>query len=270
MTQDEAFEQLNIIVDLIPAGSSNRPSSLPGGDKIQPSFITIHNTANASKGADALMHAKYVKGPDARARKVSWHFTVDDKRCVKHLPTNEKGWHAGAGNSKSIGIEVCENKGIDEDAAVERASLLAAVLMFALNIPPDRIVSHQHWTGKDCPHIILRRPGGFNALREQAADFLSQLEEGAPAGVAPLSAMAAGAGALGFEATAGGLSVIADQIAAVQFMGFGPGGITAPMRSAASEDPIQELERLVGRLTLENERLRRALKDMQDVTLETD
>lgn len=260
MTQDEAFERLNIIVDLIPAGSSNRPGSLPGGQKIYPSYITIHNTANASKGADALMHARYVKGPDARARKVSWHFTVDDKRCVKHLPTNEKGWHAGQGNSKSIGIEVCENKGIDEEAAVERASLLAAVLMFALSIPSERIVSHKNWTGKDCPHIILRRPGGFDAFRKQASDFLSELEETASAHV---TAIAPGATESGFEATAGVLSVVADQIAVVPFAG-------ARIQPAAGEDPVSELEQLVGRLTLENERLRRALRDMQDATFEVD
>lgn len=267
MTQEEALERINVIVDLIPAGSSNRPSSLPGGQKIQPTHITIHNTANAAKGADALMHAKYVKGPDARARKVSWHFTVDDKRCVKHLPTNEKGWHAGVGNSRSIGIEVCENKGIDEEAAVERASLLTAVLMLALNIPPERIVSHQDWTGKDCPHIILRRTGGFDAFRSQAADFLAEIEA-PPAGVAPLAAFAPGYIGPSLETSAGGLSVVADQVSLVPFMSFGPMGGTVPVQYAPSGDSVSELEQLVGRLTLENERLRRALAEMQDINLE--
>lgn len=39
MTQDEAYERLNIEIDLIPTGSSNRP-----GTRIQPTYITIHNT----------------------------------------------------------------------------------------------------------------------------------------------------------------------------------------------------------------------------------
>ena len=164
MTPDEAYERLNIETDLIPAGSSNRP-----GTRIQPTHITIHNTANSGKGADARMHARYVKGADARVRQVSWYFTVNDKCCIKHLPANEKAWHAGWGNSKSIGIEICEHKGIDKEAAIDRASLLTATLMFALNIPRENIVPHQFWTGKDCPRVVLREAGGFDAFRDRVA-----------------------------------------------------------------------------------------------------
>jgi len=170
MDLEEAFSRLNISVDLIPVGSSNRP-----GTSIQPTHITIHNTANSDPGADAAMHAVYVKGADARRRKVSWHFTVDDRQCFKHLPTNELAWHAGAGNERSVAIEVCQNQGINKAAAMERASLLAAVLMSFYGIPPERVVTHQFWTGKDCPEVILREPGGFQAFRQRARNFLDQL-----------------------------------------------------------------------------------------------
>ena len=265
MTQDEAFEQLNVTVDLIPPGSSNRP-----GTKIQPTHITIHNTSNASKGADALMHAKYVKGPDARLRKVSWHFTVDDKRCIKHLPTNEKGWHAGSGNSVSIGIEVCEHKGINKEAAIERAALLSAVMMLALGIPSDRIVPHQAWTGKDCPHIILREPGGFGAFRDRAAELLSEIQS-APAGVAPQMGVAPqSAVALAFsEEAAGGLMALAEQTTAPA-ISAGPAGGPSVVFGGSAEDYVAELERTVGRLAVENERLRRAVSELHDVTFEAD
>src|SRR5438045_4205819 len=90
MTIDEALQRLNISMDLIPRTNSNRP-----GTAITVAYITIHNTDNANRGADALAHARYVKGADARQRRVSWHFTVDDQRCVRHLPLSEMGWHAG-------------------------------------------------------------------------------------------------------------------------------------------------------------------------------
>jgi hypothetical protein len=172
MSLEEVYERLNISVDLIPHGSSNRP-----GTPLHATYITIHNTANTDPGADAAMHATYVKGADARRRKVSWHFTVDDTRCVKHLPTNEVAWHAGAGNTQSIGIEVCQHQGIDKAEAITRASLLTAVLMSFYGIDSEHIVPHHFWSGKDCPEVILREPGGFDAFRRQAQDFLMQLAQ---------------------------------------------------------------------------------------------
>ncbi|HEY0736897.1 MAG TPA: N-acetylmuramoyl-L-alanine amidase [Herpetosiphonaceae bacterium] len=172
MKLDEAFARLNVVVDLIPRSLSNRP-----GTAMHPTFITIHNTANNSPDADALMHARYLKGDDARRRKVSWHFSMDDTRCVKHLPTNEVAWHAGPANTQSIAIEVCQNQGINKAEAISRASLLTAVLMSFYNINADHVVPHKFWTGKDCPEVILREPGGFDAFRRQAQDFLMQLSQ---------------------------------------------------------------------------------------------
>lgn len=172
MKLDEAFARLNITVDLIPPTLSNRP-----GTPMSPTFITIHNTANNDPDADALMHARYLRGPDARRRKVSWHFTVDDTRCVKHIPTNEVAWHAGPANTQSIAIEVCQNRGIDKAAAISRANLLTAVLMSFYGIDAQHVVPHQFWTGKDCPEVILREPGGFETFRRKAQDFLMQLAQ---------------------------------------------------------------------------------------------
>jgi hypothetical protein len=242
MTQDEAFRKLNVTVDLIPPGSSNRP-----GTRIRPTFVTLHNTANAAAGADAAMHARYLRGADARARRVSWHFTVDDERVFKHLPTNELGWHAGPGNSRSIGIEVCENRGIDTAAAIDRAALLTALMMVFYGIGPENVVTHQKWTGKDCPRVILRRRGGFDAFRDRAAIYAEELgaarERDAREG-ADLEAVPAEAGddLAGFD-----LAMLAD-----------PDDAGAP---GGGEDRIARLERLVGRLTLEIHDLREALEE---------
>ena len=143
-------KSLNLEIDLIPEINSNR-----SGTRITPRFITIHNTDNRNRGADARAHARYVKGEDAQRREVSWHYTVDDKRCIKHLPINEKGWHAESGNSKSIGIEICMNEDIDQEAANYRAATLAAILMYDLNISLENVVTHKYWTGKKCPQLLL-------------------------------------------------------------------------------------------------------------------
>jgi N-acetylmuramoyl-L-alanine amidase CwlA len=248
MTQEEAFEKLDISVDLIPAGSSNRP-----GTRLRPTFVTIHNTGNASPGANAAMHARYVKGADARARRVSWHFTVDDKRVFKHLPTNEVAWHAGPGNSRSIAIEVCENRGIDTAAAIDRAALLTALMMLAYGIGRDGVVTHQKWTGKDCPRVILRRKGGFEAFRDRAAAYLDELRP-------PLDEAAESAAAPDETVESPDLAMLADQDEA-----------TATDTPPTSDgDRVALLERLVVRLTVENQVLREALEAAEGAARESE
>jgi N-acetylmuramoyl-L-alanine amidase len=249
MTQEEAIQRLNLHVDLIPVGASNRP-----GTHITPTHITIHNTANPSKGADAAMHAAYVKGPDARARQVSWHFTVDEHQVYKHLPTNEKGWHAGGGNAKSIGIEVCENKGSDAEATADRAALLTALMMLAYGVPRERVVPHQAWTGKDCPRVLLRAPGGFDAFRDRAVEYLKQFQ---PAVAPEIRSFAMSPDeSAGFDAPRDDLGTLAD--------------LHEPASAALRDDRAARLERLVGQLTLENHELRAALEQAQRVALDVE
>ncbi|NEP03114.1 MAG: N-acetylmuramoyl-L-alanine amidase [Symploca sp. SIO2E9] len=148
----ELGKTLNLEIDFIPSYNTNRP-----GTKIKPKYITIHNTDNQKRGAGARAHAKYIKGQHAQKRKVSWHYTVDDQLCFKHLPLDEMGWHSSNadGNSKSIGIEICMNEGINQDAANKRAATLTAILMYDLNIPIDNVLSHHYWSGKNCPRLLL-------------------------------------------------------------------------------------------------------------------
>ncbi|WP_099302807.1 N-acetylmuramoyl-L-alanine amidase [Bacillus sp. Marseille-P3800] len=137
--------------DFIPTSNSNRPQTA-----LRPTLITIHETANTSAGANADMHARYVKGADAQARQVSWHVTVDDTQAIQHLPFNEIGWHAGAnGNRQSIGIEICVNRDGNFPQARANAISLVRRLMNELSIGIESIVTHQHWTGKNCPTNLL-------------------------------------------------------------------------------------------------------------------
>lgn len=174
MTMKEAQDQLNLKSSYIPAGNSNRP-----GTKITPTYITIHNTDNDEPGANAEAHARYLKGADARKRKVSWHYTVDDAMVIKNLPTSEMGWHAhsGPGNRESVGIEICENRGIDQKAANHRAALLTAVLMRTLDIDLEHVVQHNHWyPAKDCPHLLRDTPGAWDAFVADAERCYNDIE----------------------------------------------------------------------------------------------
>jgi N-acetylmuramoyl-L-alanine amidase CwlA len=183
MALEKAFAQLNIVQDFIPRTNSNRP-----GTRLVPTHITIHNTDNASPGADAAAHARYVKGQDAQARQVSWHYTVDDRVIYQSLPANEVGWHSGPGNSKSIGIEICMHQGMDETAAYDRAALLVAVLAQQNGIAvPANVVQHNHWTGKHCPRVLRDRPNGWSGFLAKVQAALDGLRSIPKAVDAPLT-----------------------------------------------------------------------------------
>ncbi|MDO9006090.1 MAG: N-acetylmuramoyl-L-alanine amidase [Aquabacterium sp.] len=175
MKIDEAYASLNLIQDFIAPGSSNRP-----GQKLVPRFITVHNTDNASSNANAAAHAKYQKGADARARKVSWHFTVDDKAAFQSVPTNEVAWHAASsqGNGSSIGVEICMHPEMNVSDAYNKAALLIALLAKRSNIPlPAGIVQHHHWSGKHCPRVLRDKPGGWESFVQSVVIAHNGLEE---------------------------------------------------------------------------------------------
>ncbi|PBB04657.1 MULTISPECIES: N-acetylmuramoyl-L-alanine amidase [Salimicrobium] len=142
---------MEIKQDVIPTTNTNRP-----GDQLNATHITIHETANTNTGADAEMHARYVKGEEAQNRQVSWHYTVDDKQIIQHLPTNEIGWHAGSeGNAASIGIELCVNEDGSFSKTKQKAMELIQSLKASLSIPYANVVTHHRWTGKNCPARLL-------------------------------------------------------------------------------------------------------------------
>ncbi|SMO48564.1 peptidoglycan recognition protein family protein [Melghirimyces algeriensis] len=140
------------------------------GIKMKPRYITIHNTGNTDQGADADAHARLLK--KGNNRQASWHFSVDDKKVVQHLPTDEVGWHAGdgrgSGNMSSIGVEICENRDGDFAQAEANTAQLVRRLCDELDIPVSRVVPHRHWSGKNCPHRTLRHWGQFIEMVKKA------------------------------------------------------------------------------------------------------
>lgn len=138
---------------------ANRP-----GTKLRKySGVCIHDTANANRGADARMHAKYVQSIEdgASGHQASYHFCVDDQRIVQILPTNEVAWHAGdgsngRGNNEFVAIEICENSDGNRTRAERNAQVLAAALLRTLG---GTLAKHQDFSGKYCPNVILGRRG---------------------------------------------------------------------------------------------------------------
>lgn len=56
-------------------------------------YITVHETANTNKGANAQAHANLQSKGNSRT--ASWHYQVDDKEIIQSYPDNVRCWHAG-------------------------------------------------------------------------------------------------------------------------------------------------------------------------------
>lgn len=155
---------MNIIQDFIPAGRRNRP-----GTKMTPKYITVHDTGNPTAGAE--QHGKYLKGDSAANAPVSWHYTVDDKVIVQHLPLDEIGFHAGdgkgPGNMSSIGVEICEFTDPAKRAKAEDNA--AELIAWLVSETKAKEKQHFDFSGKNCPRVIRSRPNGW-------AEFLKKVE----------------------------------------------------------------------------------------------
>lgn len=157
------MRQVNLKNDMVRKGVYGRRSTRV----MKPRYITIHSTQNYT--ADAERHALALKRGALRTGRGSgyiiWHFTVDDKMAIQHMPTSEQGIHAdvnGPGNRGSIGIEMCEHRGNNRNATLDRTAKLTAVLMKKHGIPLRNVVPHYYWPRrgmspphKNCPHFLM-------------------------------------------------------------------------------------------------------------------
>ena len=76
---------------ICPVSDENRPGII----KTSTEYITVHDTANNSSGANAKMHANYVQGGGGGT---SWHYSIDQDNCYHQVPDNEVAYHAGDGH----------------------------------------------------------------------------------------------------------------------------------------------------------------------------
>lgn len=132
---------------------------------LKPRYITIHETDNLNKGANAAAHAKLQANGNSRT--ASWHYSVDDHEIWQSIPTNEVAYHAGtnAGNTQSIAIEICVNNDGDFNKAKDNAAWLVRTLMDKYNIPIPNVVQHNKWSGKNCPRNL--RASGWSTFINQ-------------------------------------------------------------------------------------------------------
>ena len=126
------------------------------GEKIK--YISIHDTGNKRRGADAEAHFTLHNRGD---RGASAHYFVDDKQILRIIKDEHKSWHCGDGkgkygirNENSIGIEMCINSDGDFNKTYSNTLKLTKYLMEKYNIPLENVVRHYDASRKLCPNVF--------------------------------------------------------------------------------------------------------------------
>ena len=122
-------------------------------------YITIHETANRSVGANANAHANFINNGSQE----TWHYTVDDTHAVQHFYHTTSCWHAATykGNTQSIGIEMCVNRDGNYLKTLQNTIELVKKIMKQENIPASRVFQHHFWSGKNCPTLLREGTHGM-------------------------------------------------------------------------------------------------------------
>lgn len=148
--------------------------TLKAPNAMKPEYITIHNTANDATARNEIAYMKRNKA------QTGYHVAIDDREAIEAIPFNRNAWHAGdgggAGNRKSIGIEICYSKSGGAKYVQAEANTIeyTAQLLKEYGWTIDRVKWHRDWSGKNCPHRILEGGRG-NAVRKAIADRLAEL-----------------------------------------------------------------------------------------------
>lgn len=162
-------EKANQIVEIL---ELTHGKNRTGIKKTSTEYIVIHDTGSAAPDATARAHANWLKNmtlDENNETYISWHFTVDEKEIIQHLPLDETAFHAGdgqttypntwsgglgGGNKNGIGIETCVNYGSDYNITMRKTAKLVAELLIEFDLGLDRVKQHNDFSGKDCPQTM--------------------------------------------------------------------------------------------------------------------
>lgn len=125
--------------------------------------LTVHQTGNTAKGANADMHAWLQHRGYARA---SWHIQSDDHRIIQSFPFSAQTWHAGDGrgngNLHSISWEICINRDGDYLKSLQVAAEGIAQVLKDERLTVNDLRQHHDWSRKNCPAQIRAGKDGVN------------------------------------------------------------------------------------------------------------
>lgn len=147
--------------------------------------VTVHETANTSRGANAQAHANLQSR--GNSRDASWQYTVDDTQAIQSYDDAVKCWHSSrtVGNRTSVAVEICVNSDGDYVKAVKNAAELVARILKSHAKGTEAVLTHEDWSGKNCPTRLLAGTHGitwnqFIALIQQHLNGAAPVQPAVP------------------------------------------------------------------------------------------
>lgn len=140
-------------------------AAVPGRKLATIGYITMHQTGVIDVKANNFHRSLKRENGTNGGRQASWHFSVDDIEIYQEVDMSWETWHAGnsTGNKNSISIEMCMwNDKEKQRKTYDNAARLVAQLMKQYKIPLNKVVQHNHWSGKDCPQFLRSNKHGYN------------------------------------------------------------------------------------------------------------
>ncbi|SFL38603.1 N-acetylmuramoyl-L-alanine amidase [Gracilibacillus orientalis] len=161
---------VNIKKWIVPNGIANKVTYENNNGK---KTVTIHQTGNTDKGANAVAHAKIQL--NGNPREASWHYQADDTQVIQSFEDDAQCWHAtdgrGPGNLDSIAIELCINSDGDYKKTLENGAELVKHLLDKHNLSINDVKQHHNWYPKNCPAQLRAGKGSISWN-----DFLSMVK----------------------------------------------------------------------------------------------
>jgi len=126
--------------------------------------VTMHQTGNTSRGANAEMHARLQSNLNPRL--ASWHIQVDDVVAIQSFPFSARCWAAGdgrgPGNYDSIHIEMTINSDANYKKTLENGAKVAAKVLKDENLTISDLKQHYDWSRKNCPAQLRANKDGIS------------------------------------------------------------------------------------------------------------
>jgi hypothetical protein len=171
---------LKVTKDIIGPQSPNISDALISSAEYGFQYITVHDTANPRRGANARMHRRFVKNGGGDDN-VSYTFATDSNEAVQILALNQVNYAQGGkppiGNHVSISIEMCVNEDGDWPTTVDNTAKLVAALRVAGSKKREAVKQHNYWYGKDCPAKLRHTPGGWDAFMAAVDGYVARLSD---------------------------------------------------------------------------------------------
>lgn len=182
---------IKIINDYVKISSKHRPGTKRTGFR----GVTIHETGNRAKGANAKAHRNYYHNlaNSNSGGYIGYHYFVDDKEAYLMHPLDEIAWTngdgSGDGNMKTISVEICVNSDGDFAKARTNAAYVAAFVLHKYGIKKvisvtgadargnkakANLFQHRSWMNKNCPETI-RNKGYWNSFVKAVQTELDKL-----------------------------------------------------------------------------------------------